>query len=114
MRGGALDGTRVLSSEAIERATRVQNRRRDQVLFFRMHWRLGYHPALTLRGGLRGSFGHFGFGGSGAFTDPKRDLAVALVVNSGVGTPVGDSRILRITTAAVRAVDERRGRRAAA
>jgi len=52
-------------------------------------------------------FGHYGFGGSGAFTDPDRELAVALTLNSGVGTPFGDLRIVRIGTAALRCAEER-------
>jgi CubicO group peptidase (beta-lactamase class C family) len=73
-----------------------------------MRWRLGYHGVLTTRGIPRRAFGHFGFGGSGAFADPRRDLAVALIVNSGLGTPFGDMRILRIGGAALACADDRR------
>jgi len=71
-----------------------------------MHWRLGYHRAATIRGTLKEGFGHFGFGGSGAWGDPRRQLAVALVLNSGVGTPFGDLRILQIGAAAVASARE--------
>ena len=43
-----------------------------------MKWRLGYHLAATTRGIIPNGFGHFGFGGSGAWADPDNDLAVAL------------------------------------
>jgi CubicO group peptidase (beta-lactamase class C family) len=78
------------------------------VIPFDMRWRLGYHGVLTARGVPRRAFGHFGFGGSGAWADPRRDLAVALIVNSGLGTPFGDMRILRIGGAALACADERR------
>ena len=35
----------------------------------------------------RARFGHYGFGGSGAWADPDRQLAMAMVLNSGIGTP---------------------------
>ncbi len=58
----------------------------------------------------RHAFGHFGFGGSGGWADPSRDLAVALIVNSGMGTPFGDLRIARIGGAALAAANARRQR----
>jgi CubicO group peptidase (beta-lactamase class C family) len=105
--GGALNGTRLLSESTLRRATQVQNRRIDLVIPFPMHWRLGYHRGGTSRGTLRQAFGHHGFGGSGAWTDPERELAVALVLNSGVGTPLGDLRVLQIGAAAVRCAQRR-------
>jgi CubicO group peptidase (beta-lactamase class C family) len=80
------------------------------VIPFEMGWRLGYHSVYTTRGIPRNGFGHFGFGGSGAWADPSRDLAVALIVNSGLGTPFGDLRIARISAAALACADRRRGR----
>jgi CubicO group peptidase (beta-lactamase class C family) len=77
---------------------------------FDMRWRLGYHGVLTTRGVPRLAFGHFGFGGSGAWADPRRDLAVAFIVNSGLGTPFGDLRIARIGGAALASVDRVVGR----
>ena len=62
--------------------------------------RLGYHRVATLGPAVPNGFGHYGFGGSGAFADPDRELAVALTLNSGVGTPFGDIRIVRIGTIA--------------
>ena len=72
-----------------------------------MHWRLGYHRVGTLGVRIPNGFGHFGFGGSGAWADPSRQLAVGLIVNSGMGTPFGDLRIIRIGDAAVRCADRR-------
>jgi CubicO group peptidase (beta-lactamase class C family) len=72
-----------------------------------MRWRLGYHRVHTIRGRVPGGFGHSGYGGSGAWADPARELAVALVLNSGAGTPFGDLRIVQIGTAALRCADRR-------
>jgi CubicO group peptidase (beta-lactamase class C family) len=110
--GGALDGVRLVSRETLERATQVQTSAPGRVVIpFDMRWRLGYHGVITSRGVPRRAFGHFGFGGSGAFADPRRELAVALIVNSGMGTPFGDLRIARIGGAALASVDQRRRRR---
>jgi CubicO group peptidase (beta-lactamase class C family) len=96
--GGQLDGVRLMSHETFERATEPQSRPLlRSVIPFEMRWRLGYHGVATSRGVPRRAFGHFGFGGSGGWADPKRDLAVGLIVNSGLGTPFGDMRIVRIS-----------------
>jgi CubicO group peptidase (beta-lactamase class C family) len=107
--GGEVDGIRLLSKETLRLATTPQSRPGHAYPWpIDMGWCLGYHKAFTTRGSPEGSFGHYGFGGSGAFADPRRQLAVALIVNSGQGTPFGDIRTSQIATAAVRAVDERR------
>ena len=59
---------------------------------------------------LPNAFGHAEFGGSGAWADPEQNLSVALIVNSGLGSPFGDLRILGIGGAAVRSADKRRRR----
>jgi CubicO group peptidase (beta-lactamase class C family) len=71
------------------------------VIPFDMRWRLGYHGVATTRGFPREAFGHFGFGGSGAWADPAQQLSVALIVNSGLGSPFGDLRTARIGGAAL-------------
>ncbi len=80
---------------------------RDASVQINMRWRLGYHLAGTTAGVLPHGFGHFGFGGSGAWGDPDSGLAVAMVLNKVAGTPFGDSRLLRIGGAAVRAAKQR-------
>jgi CubicO group peptidase (beta-lactamase class C family) len=100
--GGELEGLRLLSEETLQQATALQQPTgRLSVLPFDMRWRLGYHAVATTRGFPRMAFGHFGFGGSGAWADPKRRLSVALVVNSGLGSPFGDVRTARIGGAAL-------------
>ena len=105
--GGELHGVRLLSPETVRRASEVQNRGIGRVIPFPMHWRLGYHRVPTIRTRVRAGFGHFGFGGSGAWADPERNLSVALVVNSGTGTPFGDLRMVRIGSTAARCAERR-------
>lgn len=106
--GGEIDGTRLLSGRALRRATRRQKRSAGlAVIPFDMRWRLGYHGVFTTQGSPRNAFGHFGFGGSGAWADPSRELAVAMIVNAGLGTPFGDVRIARLSAAALSAADAR-------
>ena len=113
--GGELDGTQLLSTDTVEKASTLQRPTgKNSVIPFDMRWRLGYHGVFTTRGIPRQAFGHFGFGGSGAWADPTRNLSVALIVNSGLGTPFGDTRTARISGAALasaRARDARRKRR---
>lgn len=108
--GGELGGVRLLSEAAVERAAERQVRAAgNAVLPFDMRWRLGYHGVFTTLGSPRNAFGHFGFGGSGGWADPSRELAVALIVNCGMGTPFGDTRIARVGGAAL--CSERSARR---
>lgn len=100
--GGELGGKRLLSGEILQEATTLQKPTgKLSVIPFDMRWRLGYHGVATTRGFPRQGFGHFGFGGSGAWADPARDLSVALIVNAGMGSPFGDLRTARISGAAL-------------
>jgi len=105
--GGELDGVRLLGPETLARATQVQNRGLDRVVPLPMHWRLGYHRVFAPFRNVQRAFGHFGFGGSGAWADPHRNLSVALTLNHGIGTPFGDSRMARVGAAAIKAADRR-------
>ncbi|MEQ8486190.1 MAG: serine hydrolase domain-containing protein [Pseudomonadales bacterium] len=107
--GGELDGVRLLSEDRVRELGRIFGRRRDRVLFIPMHWRMGYHRLFAIGVKAPQAFGHFGYGGSGAFCDPERRLAVALTLNSGAGTPMGNRNMPTIARAAIRAVDRLRG-----
>jgi CubicO group peptidase (beta-lactamase class C family) len=106
--GGELDGVRLLSAATVKTIATVQSRARDRVLLLPMHWRLGYHRAFVLGAQSKTAFGHYGYGGSGAFCDPARELAVAFTLNSGAGTPMGNTSMPRIARAALRSADARR------
>jgi CubicO group peptidase (beta-lactamase class C family) len=99
--GGSLNGTRLLSSETLRQATSVHTRKPDGVLVAPMGWRLGYHAVVCSRGVVRDAFGHFGYNGSGAWASPRHRAALGYVVNAGSGTPVGDWRMIKLTSAAL-------------
>jgi CubicO group peptidase (beta-lactamase class C family) len=105
---GSVDGIQVLSAETLHEAGRVQNRGRDYVLGLPMRWRLGYHQAFTAGRPAWKAFGHFGYGGSGAWADPETGLSLAFVTNrlGSITTPIGDVRLPRLGAAALAAVRE--------
>jgi CubicO group peptidase (beta-lactamase class C family) len=107
--GGALHGTQLLSAETLRQATSIHTRKPDGVLVAPMGWRLGYHTVVSKRGVVRGAFGHFGYNGSGAWASPRHNAALGYVVNAGSGTPVGDWRMNKLTSAALACVRARRG-----
>jgi CubicO group peptidase (beta-lactamase class C family) len=55
------------------------------------------------------AFGHFGFGGSGAWADPERELGVAIVTNCFGGRIPGDLRPVAVATATARCAERRAG-----
>lgn len=105
--GGTLDGIRIVAPGTVEAMGEVQSRRADAVVAFPMQWRMGFHLVGTPRGILPHAFGHWGYGGSGAWADPSRRLSAALVVNRVAGTPFGDQRLVQISGSAVAAADRR-------
>jgi CubicO group peptidase (beta-lactamase class C family) len=106
--GGEIGGVRILEEATVEQIARVHSRGPDLVLVVPMDWRLGFHRVFTTRGTIPHAFGHFGFGGSGGWADPSRELSVAMVCSRGSGTPVGDVRMLELGAAAVRCADRAR------
>ncbi len=70
----------LISQQTLQEATRIHNKGSGEVLPFTMAWRLGYHGISGMKP-LPNAFGHVGIGGSAAWADPTRDLAVALVSN---------------------------------
>lgn len=118
--GGAIDGVRLISASALAEATEDQNPRVGRVIPFPLRFKVGYMRPVSL--GLRvpfGSrrvdiglpnphaFGHFGFGGSGAWADPERELGVAIVTNCFGGRIPGDLRPVAVATATSRCADQR-------
>ncbi len=109
--GGELNGVRIMKRETIEKAAIIQVNKMDRVIPFNMQWRMGYHMAGTTKGIPHGAFGHYGFGGSGAFAHPKRNLAAALILNGGVGTHMlADLRMPRIGGAVLDSAMKRESR----
>jgi CubicO group peptidase (beta-lactamase class C family) len=102
---GSLDGHRYLGPRTVQTMGTRQNSTPDVVLRLPMHWRLGYHRVFSLNPRAPHAFGHFGWGGSGAWADPSRRLSLGFTCNSGTGSPVGDLRVIKLTTAVLRAAD---------
>lgn len=107
--GGEIDGVRILSPEYAAGLGDLQVDQRDYVIGINMKWRLGYHRAFALARPARRAFGHFGFGGSGAWADPDTDLAVAFVTNDNTrtSTPFADIRLVRLGGKALRIARKR-------
>ncbi|MDH3485461.1 MAG: serine hydrolase, partial [Myxococcales bacterium] len=118
--GGAIGGVRLMSAETLAEATRDQNAAIGRVIPFPLRFKVGYMRPVSL--GFRvpygnsrldigvpspHAFGHFGFGGSGAWADPERQLGVGLVTNCFSGRIPGDLRTVAVATAAARAADRR-------
>ena len=91
-------GDGLLSPETTHELGRVQVRTADAVLGLRMRWRLGYHHAFTAGRAATRAFGHYGYGGSGAWADPDLGLSVGFVTNriGSVTTPLGDLTLMRL------------------
>jgi len=104
-RGETDDGGRLLSAATVRELGRVQTRARDRVMGLRVRWRLGYHQAVSIGARQPHAFGHYGYGGSGAWADPTTGLSLGFVTNK-IGwqtTPIGDARLFRITGLALQA-----------
>jgi CubicO group peptidase (beta-lactamase class C family) len=102
--GGELDGAQLVTDKTIERAIEPQNDRADLILGFPMQWRLGYHGVLTSATVLPRGFGHNGYGGSGAWGDPDRELAMGYTLNALGDSLAGDTRFMDLGGAAARAI----------
>ncbi|AUM14443.1 serine hydrolase domain-containing protein [Ketobacter alkanivorans] len=110
--GGELDGVRIMSPQRVRAMAQIQSRRVDKVVPIPMHWRLGFHRVFTTGPRTPDAFGHFGWGGSGAWCDPSRRLGAGFIVNGGGGTsPFGDTRIMRLNGAIIRCAERVEGKR---
>ena len=83
--GGEIDGVRILSPEAVERATVTQwTEEADGMTGRPMRYAMGYAknpPGATIMGPNENAFGHLGSGGARAIADPDRNLALCFVSN---------------------------------
>ncbi|MBK6811081.1 MAG: beta-lactamase family protein [Sandaracinaceae bacterium] len=118
--GGVLEGKRLLREATLHEATRDQSAGVDLVVPFPLRFKLGYMRPVSLglpfevMGRRRdlgiaspAAFGHFGFGGSGAWADPERELSVGVVANSFFGRLPIDLRTVALCTAAAYCADQR-------
>ncbi len=118
--GGRLEDVQLLRPETLAEATRDHSAGVCLVVPFPLRFKLGYMRPVSL--GLPVSvlgkrrdlgiaspnaFGHFGFGGSGAWADPDRELSVGVVANSFMGKLPIDLRTVTLCTAAAYCADRR-------
>ncbi|MEM8605493.1 MAG: serine hydrolase domain-containing protein [Myxococcota bacterium] len=119
--GGTIDGVQLVSAATLAEATVDQNAAIGRVIPFPLRFKVGYMRPVSL--GLRipvrrghvdvgvpapHAFGHFGFGGSGAWADPEREVGVALVTNCFGGRIPLDLRTVAVATSVTRIIDRRR------
>ena len=92
-------GVRLFSPGHTARIGQVHVRSSDAVLGLRMRWRLGYHQAFGTGRDAPNAFGHYGYGGSGAWADPDLGLSVGFVTNriGSASTPMGDLNLFRLS-----------------
>ncbi len=108
LRGGELDGVRIVRPETVARATRVVvDLKRDRTLQVPVRWALGFHlggPASPFgrRSGPR-TFGHSGHGSTLGWADPELDLALAFFTNGVQSSIVNYMRMTRISDAVLAA-----------
>ena len=103
-----VDGVRLLSDETRDRAraTITPPGEPDLCLVMPTTFGMGFmtHGMFTPYSGP-GSFGHSGAGGSNAFAQPERQLAVAYVMNKMAANLAADARAQRISDAAAAVAD---------
>ncbi|MGY6500845.1 MAG: serine hydrolase domain-containing protein [Acidimicrobiales bacterium] len=109
--GGEIDGVRLLSPEAVDRASALQVGGRDRVLPMETRRSLGFMlpvPGQPDRRGPR-SFGHAGAGGSLGYADPDRALGFGYTMNTmwGGGFMAPDPRAQGLIGAVHAALDAR-------
>ena len=103
-----VDGVRLLDHDTCERArtTVTPSGEPDLCLVMPTTFGMGFmtHGMFTPYSGP-GSFGHSGAGGSNAFAQPERELAVGYVMNKMAANLAADARAQRITNAAAQVAD---------
>lgn len=89
----AVGGGNIVGSDALAEATSVRIAQTDLILGIPMRWAAGFARNVGgLYGPSDGAFGHSGWGGSFAFADPEKGIAIAYVMN-GMGKQLaGDPR----------------------
>ena len=101
-------GVQLLNDEVRERAraTTTPAGEPDLCLIMPTTFGMGFmtHGMFTPYSGP-GSFGHSGAGGSNAFAQPERELAVSYLMNKMAANLAADARAQRITTAAAAVAD---------
>lgn len=105
---GEVDGVRLLDESTLGRATAqvTPDGEPDQCLLLPTAFAMGFMvPSALVQYAGPGSFGHPGAGGSVAFAQPSRHLAMAYVMNTMAANLANDMRAARLIEAAAAAAD---------
>ncbi len=118
--GGSHDGVTLASPRVMARMTADQNGFIGKVIPVPLRLKMGFHRPVTLGARVHvlgrerdlgiasaDAFGHYGFGGSGGWADPSRELAVGLVTSTFFGRVPLDIRTAFVSTAAAALADRR-------
>lgn len=97
--GGEIAGVRLVSEETVRKAAEVQTRRADKVIFYPLHWKLGYHRTDAFLMDVPEAFGHFGLGGAGGWANPELELSLGFVHNGFPFSIAGQTRAVMMTAA---------------
>jgi CubicO group peptidase (beta-lactamase class C family) len=98
--GGAWQSHQLIHPDVVRRSASDPLPGRDGTFYLPMRWTLGYHGIRGKKAGfLDGAFGHVGFGGSGGWADPRRDLAVGFVCDRA--TSLRQDRVPRLVDALI-------------
>src|SRR5262249_11403167 len=108
LRGGELDGVRIVKPETIARATGVViDGKRDRTLQVPVRWALGFHLAGPTsafgRKSTPQSFGHSGHGSTTAWAEPSLGLATAYFTTGVQASMVNFVRMSRMNDAVLTA-----------
>lgn len=108
LRGGEIDGVRLVRPETVARATGVVvDMQLDRTLKVPVRWALGFHlggPSSAFgRRSSKHTFGHSGHGSTTGWADPELDLAVAFFTNGVQSSLVNYMRMTRLADAVLAA-----------
>ncbi len=103
---GRLDGNQLLGGDAIRAATAVRIEGQDAVLGVHGRWAAGLLRNIEgIYGDRESAYGHSGWGGSFAFSDPERRLGVSYVMNAMGHNLIGDPRGMALVSATLASCD---------
>lgn len=78
--GGVWQEQVLINQTTLGRMRQIQSQGLDAVMPAKMDWRAGFHRLFTVQNSPN-AYGHMGYNGSVAFTDPDRGLSVAFIHN---------------------------------
>ena len=95
----------IIKPEIFAELSKIQSIKRDRVMPIPMKWRLGYHRVITMGKRVKKGFGQIRYTGSGARSDPQRELSFAYTHNFKIGSITGDYRLWGLTQETLRCAD---------